>query len=353
MSDILVSVVVPVFNNKGTVAAAIESALRQRFDGGFEVIVVNDGSTDGTRAELSKFGDRIRVIDQMNLGVSAARNAGIAAAQGKYIALLDGDDVWFENKLARMIPVLESNPECVGVFSDAIQVDGRGEVVIPFFVPPEQAHSPTLEEMLQNAWMIFPSAAVIRRETLTAIGGFSTEFGSCGYGGEDVFAFLLARELGELRFIAEKLLTYRLADFEEHFAKRPLGFKHWQENREHPESFFKGNQVFARLVGQRFGPRGRALVRQSHLTQSLGLVSLGLMSVHDGDMEFARRCYLRSLRLRPFDLKTYMRLAWAALPATITGRISSVLSPRIKRGLTGPPFHVLYDRSTSTPAMAN
>src|SRR5258708_38497596 len=96
-----VSVVIPTYNDEGTIAGTLDSVFAQRFDGGFEVIVVNDGSTDGTRAVLAKFGDRIRVIDQENRGVARARNAGIAAAAGEYIALLDGDDTWMEDMLAK------------------------------------------------------------------------------------------------------------------------------------------------------------------------------------------------------------------------------------------------------------
>ena len=124
--DVKVSVVIPVFNNQATIAGTLASVLAQRFDSGVEVIVVNDGSTDGTRAVLTEFGDRIRVIDQRNLGVSAARNAGIAAAAGEYIALLDGDDIWMEDKLARTVPVLDRNPACVAVFSDGSWWIARG-----------------------------------------------------------------------------------------------------------------------------------------------------------------------------------------------------------------------------------
>ena len=94
-----VSVIVPTYNNEATIAVALESIFAQRFQGGFEVIVVNDGSTDGTRAVLKEYGDRIRVVDQQNAGVAAARNTGIRAASGEYIALLDGDDTWTEDKL--------------------------------------------------------------------------------------------------------------------------------------------------------------------------------------------------------------------------------------------------------------
>ena len=111
-----VSVVIPTYNNERTIAATVESALEQRFDRGFEVIVVNDGSTDGTLAVLKQFGDRIRLIEQGNRGVSAARNAGIAAAAGEYIALLDGDDTWTEDKLEKSVQVLDRNPACVAAY---------------------------------------------------------------------------------------------------------------------------------------------------------------------------------------------------------------------------------------------
>ncbi|HMD04385.1 MAG TPA: glycosyltransferase family 2 protein, partial [Candidatus Binatus sp.] len=87
-----VSVVIPTYNDAGTIAAAVESALAQAFDLEFEVIVVVDGSTDGTRGVLERFGDRIRVIDQNRRGVAGARNTGIRAATAEYIALLDADD---------------------------------------------------------------------------------------------------------------------------------------------------------------------------------------------------------------------------------------------------------------------
>ncbi len=113
-----VSVVIPTYNDEATIGGTLESVFAQRFDGGFEVIVVNDGSTDGTRAVLEKFGERLRVIDQENAGVAAARNAGIRAAAGEYIALLDGDDTLTEEMLEKTVPLLDKNPACVAVFHE-------------------------------------------------------------------------------------------------------------------------------------------------------------------------------------------------------------------------------------------
>jgi hypothetical protein len=68
------------------------------------------------------------------------------------------------------------------------------------------------------------------------------------------------------------------------------------------------------------------------------LVSLGMVAMHEGDRDFAQRCYLGSIRNRPAEVKTYFRLAWAVLPAAVTRALSPILSPRIRRGLAGPPL---------------
>jgi glycosyltransferase involved in cell wall biosynthesis len=342
-----VSVVIPTYNNELTIAGAIDSALAQRFDGQFEIVVVNDGSTDGTPTLLERYGDRIRRIDRHNAGVTAARNAGIAAATGEFIALIDGDDTWREDKLAKTVPVLEQDAGCVAVFSDAVQIDSAGEVVVSNFVDPESAYAPTLDEMLAHAWPILPSSMVIRRATLLETGGFAEQFGPRGGGPEDVYAFLLLRERGEFRFVPERLVRYRLSTLGENFAKRIQ-----KSDRSGSQSVavgdlersFDGNLIFARLIRDRYGARGRALTEQSIKAVGLGLVTLGLIAIHDGERVLARRCYLASLRYRPLDAKTYIRLAWAALPIGVADSLWAMLTPRLRRSLSGPPLQILSDR---------
>jgi glycosyltransferase involved in cell wall biosynthesis len=335
-----VSVVIPTFNNEATIAVALESVFVQRFDGSFEVIVVNDGSTDGTTAVLKTFGDRIRVIEQENRGVAAARNAGILAAAGEYIALLDGDDTWIEDKLEKTVPVLDKNPACAAVFSDGMIINRAGRVVAPSYVDPGYDHSPTLDEMLVWPWPILVSAIVIRRETLLATGGFCEEFAAGDYAGEDVFAFLLIRERGEIIFVPEKLVQYRKPTFEQKLAKclppresigKSLGAP------ADPEQLFRGNRIWARLVLERFGARASKLADCAIDTAARELAMLGMVAMHQGDRGYARRCYRASLRHRPLMLKTYLRLGWALLPAKVALTLSAMLSPGMRRSLSGPP----------------
>src|SRR5579864_8740685 len=112
-----VSVVIPAYNAARFLGDAIQSVLNQTYSN-FEVVVVNDGSTDDTESVVRSFGDRLFYVKQANKGVSAARNEGIKRARGQYVAFLDSDDVWLPTKLAEQIPFLEQNPEVGLVYSD-------------------------------------------------------------------------------------------------------------------------------------------------------------------------------------------------------------------------------------------
>src|SRR5690606_32958391 len=109
MSAPAVSVVIPCYNHRDTVAAAVESALAQTF-ADREIIVINDGSPDDTADVLAPYRDRIRYIEQVNAGQAAARNRGIELARGRYIALLDDDDIWPADKLEWQVAALDAEP---------------------------------------------------------------------------------------------------------------------------------------------------------------------------------------------------------------------------------------------------
>jgi glycosyltransferase involved in cell wall biosynthesis len=120
-----VSVVIPVHNYARFVSRAIDSVLAQTY-GPIECIVVDDGSTDDTPRVLTGYGDRIRVIRKDKQGPAIARNTGIRAATGEYIALLDSDDAWRPAKLARQVPILDEAPSLGAVGCANELVDGAG-----------------------------------------------------------------------------------------------------------------------------------------------------------------------------------------------------------------------------------
>lgn len=108
----LVSAIIPAYNCAPYLPRAINSVLAQSYPN-IECIVVNDGSTDNSGEVARSFGDRVKVIDQINGGASAARNTGIRHAHGELIAFLDADDYWLAGKIARQVQIMQSYPEVV------------------------------------------------------------------------------------------------------------------------------------------------------------------------------------------------------------------------------------------------
>lgn len=179
-SERLVSVIIPCYNCAATVAETIESVLAQDHRE-VEVIAVNDGSKDDTLAVLRGFGDRIRVVDQRNSGPPAARNAGMAAARGGYIAFVDADDIWLQGKVSAQVRHLEQNPD-VGTTYTAWHVwepdgDGRfshpGHLVGPVVT---DAIDPMLSGWLYGRLLftseLLTSTVLLRRSLAERIGGF-------------------------------------------------------------------------------------------------------------------------------------------------------------------------------------
>ena len=121
------SIIVPAYNTLSTLPDTIESLLNQTYDD-YEVIVVDDGSSDGTAAWVTAHTDpRLRLVRQLNRGLAGARNGGIAAARGEFIGFCDGDDLWEPGKLAAHIEHLDASPDVGLSFSGSalIDVDGK------------------------------------------------------------------------------------------------------------------------------------------------------------------------------------------------------------------------------------
>jgi glycosyltransferase involved in cell wall biosynthesis len=115
----LFSVVIPTYNRAACVGRAIDSVLHQTFQD-YELIVVDDGSTDDTGEVVRRYGDRVMLVSQPNRGVSAARNAGISRAAGEWVAFLDSDDEWLPGYLSKQAEVVSKYPELVGAVMNGL-----------------------------------------------------------------------------------------------------------------------------------------------------------------------------------------------------------------------------------------
>jgi len=133
MDNLLVSVIIPTFNRASRCRKAVESALGQTH-WNLEIIVVDDGSNDNTQQIIKGIDPRVRYIRQENAGVSAARNTGLDAARGDFIALLDSDDTWLPWKVEAQLHVLKRFPEAGMVWTDMIAQNENGEELFPSYL---------------------------------------------------------------------------------------------------------------------------------------------------------------------------------------------------------------------------
>jgi len=202
------SVIIPTYNRASFVTKAVDSVLRQTFTD-YEIIVVDDGSTDTTTQALEQYGRAITIIHQVNSGASAARNAGIRKATGSWIAFLDSDDEWKENYLASQSEQIRCNPNVIAFITNAINIDDDGgrshthfeNIILKRFGMATfvRIKRPFRTIMLSH-W--FLQSTVVRRDVLLRAGLFDTTL--TFFGDRDVHARLALE--GEFGFNKEALV---------------------------------------------------------------------------------------------------------------------------------------------------
>lgn len=172
---ITVTVVIPAWNAEAWIERALDSVLGQTRPPD-ELIVVNDGSTDGTESLVRTYGDPVRLLSQENRGLSAARNVGIEVARGRWVAFLDADDYWLPEKLEKQLELIEREPR-LGFVSAAARLeyeDGTDAGCWSCVDEAEQGY--VLETLFRNNAAVAGSgsAVIARRDLLLELGGFDT-----------------------------------------------------------------------------------------------------------------------------------------------------------------------------------
>ncbi len=202
-----VSVVIPAYNQAQYLGGAIRSVLEQRYRD-YEILVVDDGSTDTTPEVAQGFGPNVLCIRQENQGLAGARNTGIRHARGELVALLDSDDEWLPGYLERMVGLAEAHPEAV-VYYCAVEYIGPDDQDLPqkpdaIVLPPEEMYA----TLLRYNFLV-PSTILMRREAVEQAGLFDTDFRRL----QDWELWLRMLRSGA-RFAGtdERLVRYRLHD---------------------------------------------------------------------------------------------------------------------------------------------
>ena len=219
------SIIIPCYNGERFLAQAIDAALAQTYPH-CEIIVVDDGSSDGSAAIMQNYAGRIRIVRQANAGLPAARNAGTHASTGSYLAFLDADDYWQPDFIEKMVQALETSGASIAYcgWQNAGLPGGRGEP----FVPPDYEQPDKLEKMVTGVrWPVH--AALTRREVVETLGGFDPQWSTC----EDFAFWIRAATLHRLVRVAEVLAFYRHHDGVQMTKRRAvIAHNHWLVQRD-------------------------------------------------------------------------------------------------------------------------
>jgi glycosyltransferase involved in cell wall biosynthesis len=171
-----ISVIIPAYNAEKFIAKTIQSVLDQTCQD-FEILVINDESTDRTLEVCQQFtDDRLRIISQPNRGVPGARNTGIRAAKGEFIALLDADDIWLPEKLATHVQHLDRHPEVGISFSYSAMIDDKG-VLTGLHQKPRRLNNITPDYILCRNPIGNGSTPVLRRQVFDDIAFEDDKYG--------------------------------------------------------------------------------------------------------------------------------------------------------------------------------
>ena len=279
-----VSLIIATFNHARFLGAAIDSALAQTL-GAVDVIVVDDGSTDDTPAVLARYAGRVRVLRQPNRGLAAARNAGLAAARGTYVAFLDADDVMAPTKLAAQLEVLERSPTIGWTYCDVLietvamrttvtasERFGYGARALDGWLFPELIHGNFIPAI----------APMIRRTALDAVGGFDERLTAL----EDWDMWLRLSLIAEARYTPAVLVTYRI---------RPGGMSEDRARMDKNRFCVLDKINRTRPVAlESLGSVGRRLIADTHNW-------LGKEAYASGDWSEARRRFAASVLTVPWQ----------------------------------------------------
>ena len=293
-----VSVITPAYNAERFIREALDSVMAQTWRD-FEVVVVDDGSTDSTREIVESCDGPIRLIQQANAGPSAARNHGVREARGELVAFVDSDDLWLPEKLAEQVPLFDDEGEVGLVYChcDRMTADGR---VVPTPHPPRPQGRVFLDFLLRNHCPT--SGAVVRRDVFLECGGFPEDM----IWAEDWHLWLRIARKFEFAAVEKVLVRHRV-----HAGALTVQLdKAYRGARSVLETALNGGD----------GP-------EAHAARRRGLHRLdrnqGLMWLSVGELRRARRCLWTAVRNRPTD------------PHAATGCVAAFLPGIVRRPLMG------------------
>ncbi len=198
-----VSVIIHTYNNEKFISETIKSVLNQTYND-YEIIVVDDGSVDGTRNALLPYMQRIRYHYKENGGIASAKNSGISLSKGEFVAFLDHDDLWVPEKLKIQIEYFNENPSVGLVYAKYTSFRNGNELR----TKPEKGYSGWIFKKLLSKSIIQTSTVMVKRECLNAVGPYDESFAL----GDEYDMFLRISKRFQCGFVDYELTKYRMHD---------------------------------------------------------------------------------------------------------------------------------------------
>jgi len=294
MSTETVSAVIPAHCGAEFVGAALDSVLAQTWPPQ-EIIVVDDGSQDDLDGALAPFLGHLIVLRQPARGASAARNRGIAVAQGEWIAFLDEDDEWLPTRIERQLAGVAGRPEVALVYSD---VEIFGDECCPGRLQGQPTpRGRVFREFLRLGCFVTPSAALARRAAILEVGGFDETLASS----EDYDLWLRLAARHEIEFVPGSLARYRV-----HAGNISKNLKKGLVNR---------HRVLLKARDSAPDEYGSVWPQVRRRLSEISFES-GRLHLHDGELRAARRWFLRCLRYPERRTRALTYLGATLLPRT-------------------------------------
>lgn len=286
-----VSIVVPTYNRADMLVECLESIFIQTFTD-FEVIVVDDGSTDNTEDIIRPYLNRIRYIKQENRGNAGARNSGIELANGEIVAFNDSDDLWLPDKLERQVKYLDEHPDIDmvcgnGIFFGNRKLEGKKVISDKRAIPLER-EGVTLRSIFMKSTLRTPTM-VARRKVIETVGGFDPEFKVCV----------------DLDFAFRVLMKFKVAFMNEPLFKLRKHDGHVGGDSERRTLF--NIKAIEKLL--REYPEARKLIGEKKINRRLAYryCRLGKITQKKGRKKEALSAFRKSLSYRPFYPSCFLK----------------------------------------------
>jgi glycosyltransferase involved in cell wall biosynthesis len=315
-----VTVVMAVYNAAQFLREAVASVLAQTYCD-FELIVVNDSSSDDSLSILETFDDpRVRIIrHQTNMGAALSRNDALVAARGEFVAIMDADDVCARTRLSRQVVFLDSNP-LVGLVGCGVydNIDAGGAVLSTSYLPRDNE---AIQQALMEQWCFLHPSIMFRRGLLELTGGYRKVFEPA----EDHDFVLRILEHCQAHNLDERLVSYRLnpkglsVNGHQYVSElHDVATRLAQRRRSgQPEDLEADMTYLLKLKQRRKSSRGLAGAVQrwrDSIYAASRYYGFGCHELSSGNLEKARRCFVRSLRINSLFLKSWVGIVLSFAP---------------------------------------